>query len=181
LVLTGKLDNVGNPIRQNSGNSFRAGIELDASFKVLEKLIIRPNFTISANKNVDFIISENGILKNIGNTPIAFSPDLIAGNILSFLPAANFKLDLLSKYVSQQYMSNLNDKNSSLKDYFINDFNASYQISGTKIFKTATINLLINNLLDVMYVSNGVDYGGGNIYYYPQAGTHFLLGLNLKF
>jgi iron complex outermembrane recepter protein len=181
LVLTGKLDNVGNPIRQNSGHSFRAGIELDASFKVLEKLIIRPNFTISANKNVDFIISENGILKNIGNTPIAFSPDLIAGNILSFLPAANFKLDLLSKYVSQQYMSNLNDKNSSLKDYFINDFNVSYQISGTKIFKTATINLLINNLLDVMYVSNGVDYGGGNIYYYPQAGTHFLLGLNLKF
>jgi iron complex outermembrane receptor protein len=57
LILTG-LDDVGAPIRENSGDSYRLGLELDATIAVLDNLIIRPNMTISSNKNKDFFLVE---------------------------------------------------------------------------------------------------------------------------
>jgi iron complex outermembrane receptor protein len=56
LILTGALDDV--DIRENSGDSYRLGLELDATIAVLDNLIIRPNMTISSNKNKDFFFVE---------------------------------------------------------------------------------------------------------------------------
>lgn len=178
LVLTGSLDDVGNPIRQNSGDSYRLGIEVDATVQFLEKWTVSPNLTLSSNKNVDFVSED---LINLGNTNIAYSPNFIAGNILAFSPITPLKLSLLSKFVSEQYMNNIDDTSGKLKDYFVNDFNASYQIKTNSIFKSIAINLLVNNIFNVDYVSNGADYGGGYVYYFPQAGSNFLIGLNLTF
>jgi iron complex outermembrane receptor protein len=178
LVLTGSLDDVGNPIRQNSGDSYRLGIEVDATVQFLEKWTVSPNLTMSSNKNVDFVSED---LINLGNTNIAYSPNFIAGNILAFSPITSLKLSLLSKFVSEQYMNNIDDTSGKLKDYFVNDFNASYQIKTNSIFKSIAINLLVNNIFNVDYVSNGADYGGGYVYYFPQAGSNFLIGLNLMF
>ncbi|QBN18961.1 TonB-dependent receptor [Flavobacterium nackdongense] len=181
LVLTGELDNVGNPIRQNSGDSYRLGFEVEAVIQLSEKWLLQPNFTFSSNKNVDFISDVNGSLTNLGNTNIAYSPDFIAGNMFTFLPIPAVRLSLLSKYVSEQYMNNLDDASGKLKDYFVNDLNATYEIATKSIFKSIAITALVNNIFNVDYISNGADYGGGYVYYYPQAGTNFLVGLTLKF
>lgn len=178
LVLTGELDNVGSPIRKNSGDSYRIGVEVDATFKLSKQWTVAPNFTLSSNKNVDFV---SGDLVNLGNTNIAFSPNFIAGNILTFSPLSDIRISLLSKFVSEQYMNNIDDVSGRLKDYFVNDFNAAYEIKTTSVFKSIAINLLVNNIFNVDYISNGADYGGGYVYYYPQAGTNFLAGLTLKF
>jgi iron complex outermembrane receptor protein len=181
LVLTGQLDNVGSPIRKNSGDSYRIGLEVDASMKLSNQWAIAPNFTLSRNKNIDFVADVNGNLANLGNTTIAYSPSFIAGNILTFLPTPTLKMSLLSKFVSEQYMNNIEDVSGKLKDYFVNDFNATYEIKTKSIFNAITVNLLVNNLFDVDYISNGADYGAGYVYYYPQAGINFLAGLTLKF
>ena len=181
LVLTGELDNVGSPIRKNIGDSYRMGVEIDVTYKLSKMWAISPNFTLSSNKNVDFVSDISGALTNLGDTNIAYSPNFIAGNILNFSPIPTFKISLFSKYVSEQYMNNIEDTGGKLKDYFVNDFNASYDIATTSIFKSIAINLLANNIFNVDYVSNGADYGGGSVYYYPQAGANFLVGLTLKF
>lgn len=181
LVLTGGFDDVGSPIRKNSGDSYRLGLEVDAALKLSKNWTISPNFTISSNKNVDFISDVNGALTNLGDTNIAYSPNFIAGNILTFSPMPDFKLSLLSKYISEQYMNNIDDASGKLKDYFVNDFNVSYEITTKSIFESIVINALANNIFNVDYVSNGADYGGGYVYYYPQAGANFLVGLTLKF
>jgi iron complex outermembrane receptor protein len=181
LVLTGGLNDVGSPIRQNSGDSYRLGLEVDAKIQFAEKWSISPNFTLSSNKNVDFVSDASGSLVNLGNTNIAYSPDFIAGNILTFAPVNSFRVSWLSKFVSDQYLNNIDDKSGELKDYFVNDLNATYEIKMNSIFKSITINVLANNIFNVDYVSNGADYGGGYVYYYPQAGANFLAGLTLKF
>jgi iron complex outermembrane recepter protein len=181
LVLTGALDAVGSPIRANSGNSFRRGIEVELNIKIGQKWNIRPNITISENKNVDFV-NDNGIaLENLGNTNIAYSPKIIAGNILSFSPIKNCSFSLLSKYVGEQFLSNIQDQNSKLKDYFVQDFHVAYEIQTSKIFKSIGFSLLANNVLDAKYLSNGADYGSGYVVYFPQAGSNFMLGITLKF
>ena len=182
LVLTGELDNVGSPIRQNSGDSYRLGIEVDATLKLSKMWTVSPNFTFSNNKNIDFVSIDNaGDLINLGNTNIAYSPNFIAGNILTFSPLSPLKFSLLSKFVSEQYMNNIDDTTGKLKNYFVNDLNATYEIKTASIFKYIVVNVLVNNMFNVDYVSNGADYGGGYVYYFPQAGANFLVGLTLKF
>ncbi|WP_369014458.1 TonB-dependent receptor [Flavobacterium anhuiense] len=176
LILTGRLDDVGNPIRANTEKSYRLGFEFDATIALSEKFTLRPNFTISSNKNVDLAVDG----EYYGTTKIAYSPEVIAGNVIVYKPIERLYLSLLQKYVGEQYMNNIELPAAKLADYFVNDFNASYEIKPKTIFQSITITALVNNIFDKIYVSNGAMW---DIYpyYYPQAGTNFLIGLNLKF
>ena len=181
LVLTGELDDVGSPIRKNSGDSYRIGIEADARIALGPKWLVAPNISISESINKDFYTDVSGTLEPIGNTNIAYSPKLIAGNMIAFSPVKNVNVALLSKFVGKQYLNNINDKSSYLNDYFINDFSFNWDIPMKKAFREISLNVLCNNIFDRKYVSNAVDYGGGYIYYFPQAGTNLLAGITLKF
>ena len=194
LVLTGALDDVGSPIRATSGKSYRLGLEIDANIRLSRKFSIQPNIAISTNKNRDFVTSKDGELVNLGDTNISFSPNVVAGNALNFYPKKNLQMSLLSKYVGEQYMGNLDTESSKLDSYFVNDFNVVYHIPINKTLKSIDLNLLVNNIFNVEYVSNGyygtyddtwsvpgeattLDYAG----YYPQATINFLAGATLKF
>ncbi|MFC4816566.1 TonB-dependent receptor [Flavobacterium sp. GCM10023249] len=181
LVLTGKLDDVGSPIRENSGDSYRLGIEADARIVLSQKWTIAPNISISESLNKDFYTDASGTLESLGNTNIAYAPKFIVGNSINFSPIKNINIAVLSKFVGKQYLNNNNDKSSYLSDYFINDFSFSWDIPVKNVFKEISITALCNNIFDREYVSNAFDYGGGYIYYYPQAGANFLTGVTLKF
>jgi iron complex outermembrane receptor protein len=176
LILTGTLDDVGNPIRSNTDKSYRLGFEVDATIKLSDKFIIRPNFTLSSNKNVDLDVEG----QNYGTTDIAYSPSVIAGNIIVYSPIQDLHISLLQKYVGEQYMNNIELPAAKLADYFINDLNVSFEIKPKSVFKSIMITGLVNNVLDKKYVSNGYMWDVYP-YYYPQAGTNFLIGLTLKF
>ncbi|MDO4229689.1 MAG: TonB-dependent receptor [Capnocytophaga sp.] len=193
LVLTGAVDDVGSPIRKNSGKSYRFGVEADAVMK-FGKWQIQPSITLSQNKNVDFYTNFDGKLVSLGNTDISFSPKIIAGNGLTFSPVEGLQLSVLSKYVGEQFMSNTEASISKLDGYFVNDLSINYQIPMKKWAKSVTFSLLVNNILDEKYISNGYYYtyddtwstagviktieGAG---YYPQAERNFLAGVTLLF
>ncbi len=176
LILTGKLDQVGAPIRSNSEESYRLGLEVDATVLVSKQISIRPNFTLSRNKNVDLVVAG----QNYGTKDISYSPSVIAGNSLIYQPNENIQIIWLQKYVGHQYMNNIELPEAKLADYFITDLNVSYEIKPKSIFKEIVLTGLVNNIFDKKYVSNGYMY---DIYpyYYPQAGINFLAGLTLKF
>ena len=176
LILTGNLDDVGNPIRSNSEKSYRLGLEVDATFELSKQLIIRPNFTLSQNKNIDLTILDN----HIGTTNIAYSPEIIAGNIMVYKPIESLQISWLSKFVGEQNMNNIELPAAKLQDYFVNDFNIVYEIKTKSVFKSIVLTGLVNNFLDKKYSSNGYMYDVYP-YYYPQAGINFLVGLTLKF
>ena len=194
LVLTGALDDVGAPIRANSGESYRAGIEIDAAIAITDKLMIQPNLALSTNKNRDFVFERDGVLTNLDDTNISYSPDVVVGNTISYKPSENLRLSFLSKYVGEQYLGNIDSDFSKLDSYFTNDLNVSYEIKDVSIFKSIILNGLVNNIFNIDYVSNGYFFtydddfsvpneittieGAG---YYPQAGINFLVGATLKF
>ena len=175
LILTGKLDEVGSPIRSNSDESYRLGLEVDATIAVSDKFIIRPNITLSGNKNVDLNIGFGDV-----TTDIAYSPSFIAGNIFTYLPIDGLQISLLQKYVGDQYMNNFDSQEAKLESYFVNDINVAYEIKPKSVFKSIIITALVNNVFDKKYVSNGYMWDAYP-YYYPQAGINFLAGLTLKF
>lgn len=194
LVLTGELDDVGSPIRATSGESYRLGLEVDANIAFNSKFSTSLNVAVSQNKNQDFTTSLDGEFVNLGDTNISFSPELVIGNAINFMPTKNLQISFLSKYVGEQYMGNIDSENSKLDSYFVNDLNVNYQIKPNKLFKSIVFSGLVNNVFNKKYVSNGfygtyddtwsvpgqtttLDYAG----YYPQATTNFLLGMTLKF
>ena len=178
LVLTGALDNVGFPIRTNSGESYRLGLEVDATIQ-FEKWRIRPNLALSTNKNLDFLVEDGaGGFTNLGNTSISFSPEFIAGNVLSFQAAEGLSASLFSKFVGEQFMTN--EETNPLDSYFVNDLNLQYTIQGGSLLQSVVLTAQVNNIFDVEYENNGYVFFGES-FFYPQAGINFLLGATLNF
>lgn len=175
LILTGNLDAVGNPIRSNSEKSYRLGLEIDATILLAKQLLVKPNITLSQNKNQD--LNVNGT--NFGNKEIAFSPSVIAGNSFVFEPSESLQIVWLSKFVGKQFMNNIEFSDAQLSDYFVNDLNVSYEYKTKSVFKSIVFSALINNIFDKEYISNGYMYDVYP-YYYPQAGINFLAGVTLK-
>jgi iron complex outermembrane receptor protein len=188
LVLTGELNDVGAPLRRNSGNSYRLGLELDAVVRLHQKFSWRPNVAISRNKNDEWFATWDGELRSFGNTDISYSPEIIAGNIFEYRPVEGLEIKFLTKYVGEQYMSNLENEASLLESYFVNDLNFQYTWRKAPLFEEVVFTGLINNIFSEEYVSNGyyytydwdgVTYDGAG--YYPQATRNFLAGMTLRF
>ncbi|MFD2825984.1 TonB-dependent receptor [Leeuwenhoekiella polynyae] len=194
LVLTGAIDDVGAAIRQNSGSSYRLGVEVEAGFQLGSQVAISPNVALSTNKNRDFFFQRDGVLQNLGNTNISFSPNIVAGNRIDFFPIQKLRFSLLSKYVGEQYLGNIDAASSKLEAYFINDLNFQYDLEGIGFAKSITLTALVNNIFSEEYVSNGYFFtydddftnpgtvttleGAG---YYPQAKINFLVGATVRF
>ena len=207
LVLTGALDDVGNGVRQNVPKSYRAGIEFQAGYQIIKQFRIDANATFSQNKieTLDYLVYDTqydpltyqsvsyaAVKTEYKNTDIAFSPNTIIGNTLTFAPINNLSFSFISKYVDKQYLDNTSTESRSMKAYFINNFNASFKLKPKWISEIA-FNILVNNVFNKKYVSNGYTYSyyyrplgsGDNAvtenFYYPQAGINFLTGITLKF
>ncbi|CAM1344807.1 TonB-dependent receptor [Tenacibaculum amylolyticum] len=197
LVLSGAINNVGEPLRETSGSSFRLGLEIDADIKLTEKISLRPNAAFSTNKNRDFKVPIDGVIENLGNTDISFSPNVIVGNSLIYAPIDNLQIAFLSKYVGEQFMGNLSGRISSIEkldSYFTSDLNIVYELKTKKIFDSIVFTGLINNIFNREYVDRGYYFffddtwtnpgvtttvdGAG---FYPQATINFLAGVTLKF
>lgn len=193
LVATGALNDVGSPVFENSGKSMRAGIEIEAALQLASKFVLQPNITLSTNKNKDFYFERDGVLTNLGNTNIAYSPNMVIGNAITYSPIKMLQISLLTKYVGEQYMGNIDAEKSILPDYTTSDLNINYEWKINKGIKSIVFSGLINNIFDRTYESNGYFYtyndnwsGPGistieGVGFYPQAGINFLIGMNLKF
>jgi len=192
LVLTGELNDVGAPLRKNVGDSYRAGLELDAVILFGDSFRWRPNAAFSTNKNIDFVFERDGVLQELGKTNIAYSPNVVLGNSIVYSPFENFQVSVLSKYVGKQYLGNIDSNASVLDAYSQTDFNLSYTLEFEKIIKSITFSGLVNNVFNEDVVSDGYfftfdDDSSGSVQtfegagYYPQAGTNFLVGATLRF
>jgi iron complex outermembrane recepter protein len=197
LVLTGKLNDVGAPVRTNVADSYRMGIEVEGLWKISNKLYWNGNAAISQNKIKTFteVLYDYGIdwdeynvIENIYQNPdISFSPNMIVGSSFTYMPFKNAEVTLLSKYVGRQYLDNTSTINRSIDPYLINDLRLKYSIR-PNFMREIAISLVVNNIFSQAYESNGYTYGylgGGDAYrenfYYPQAGRNFLAMVALRF
>jgi iron complex outermembrane receptor protein len=188
LVLTGAVNSTGDAIRTNVESSYRLGIEAALNYQISKRLLWSGNLTLSQNRIrqfkeeiIDYDTYDIAFI-NHENTDIAYSPSVIAGNTLTYSVGA-FEASLLSKYVGKQYLDNTSDDARSLNAYATQDIRLKYTLK-----KGPVLTLLLNNVLNEMYSSNGYTYSyrfaGATTtenFYYPQAGFNLLLGASIRF
>jgi iron complex outermembrane receptor protein len=192
LVLTGQINDVGAYTRTNIPSSYRMGIELQGTAKITQWVNIAGNITISKNKIksfTEFIDNyDNGLQNKVlhENKDISFSSNLISSLTLNFIPIKNAEISLLNKYVGKQYLDNTQNDNRALNAFFVQDLRGIYTIN-TKPFKEIQFIFQVNNLLNKKYEPNGYTFNyiaGGVLtaenYFYPMAGTNYMMAVNIK-
>ena len=167
LVVTGQLSDTGNPLSVNVPDSYRAGIELQGTLNPVKWFEWSLNATFSRNriKNfVEYIYEDewtNPISIDCGDTPIAFSPDVVLNNAFNF-KVSDFTASLNTRYVSSQYMNNARSEEARLDAYCVTDLHLGYtfrKIHGIKALRTA---VSVYNIFNKKYCNNG--YAGAGYY-----------------
>lgn len=198
LVLSGQINDVGAYNRVNVGQSYRAGIELEAGLQLNKALRWNVNTTFSLNKirgfleYLDNFDTGNQDVQKYGRTDISFSPNQILGSQLTYTLAKGLDLSLLSKYVGKQYLDNTSNEARKLNPYLVNDIRLAYvwkpPTRRTGFVEEIDLTLLINNIFNELYESNGYTYAyvsegkvAADNAYYPQAGRNVLVGLRVRF
>jgi iron complex outermembrane receptor protein len=187
LVLTGAVNSTGDAIRKNVDASYRLGLEASLNYQISKRLLWNGNVTLSQNRIqhfkeeiIDYETYDQAVIHH-ENTNIAYSPSVIAGNTLTYTVGA-FETSLLSKYVGKQYLDNTSNEARSIKAYTTQDIRLKYTLK-----KGPAFTLLLNNVLNERYSSNGYTYSyryAGAMttenFYYPQAGFNFLVGVVIR-
>ena len=169
----------------------------------------------------DPVVAEHGgqVLVNYGTTNISFSPNVIAGSNIQF-DYKGFQANLLTNYVGKQYLDNTNNRNAMLDDYCVSNLRLAYTLNCPPVLgaraqraegvnsslhtphssffiKSISFHILLNNLFNTRYESNGGVYGyfegadaNGNYlpenqkhtpWYYAQAGINVHAGFTINF
>lgn len=184
LVLTGRINDVGNPIKENVPVSYRTGIELTGSIHFYDKikevggvLVRNPRsvfsinyaFTYSLNRIKSFdeyiytydenysAIDTLTLITNYKNSNIAFSPSIIASLELVASPVRGLSISLITKAVSKQYLDNTSNEGRKLKPFTYTNLNVTYQLP-LKTRQEIRLTLLFNNIFNSLYESNGYTY-----------------------
>jgi iron complex outermembrane receptor protein len=192
LVLTGKINDVGSYTRTNIDNSYRAGIELEGSVQPTHWFGISANLTLSRNKVKGFseFIDDydNGgqKLNQYKETDIAFSPAVTGAATIKLVPVKKLNIDLLSKYVGEQYLDNTSSETRKLNAFYTQDARASYSF-GKGWLKNVDIIFQVNNVFNKLYEPNGYTYSyfassklTTENYYFPMAGINWMAGLHIR-
>lgn len=198
LILTGKISEIGELLTSNIPDSYRRGVEVSAAVKITDWLKWDANVALSQHKIIDFTEQDVDVYdadwnwidsqsNELGTTNIAYSPNVVANSMLTF-KQNQFECGLISNYVGKQYIDNSSDDARSIPDYFINNLSVQYSLK-LKNLKSIDFRVLVNNIFDVKYVSNGyvwyTYYLDGNrendLRFFPQAGINFLAGITFKF
>jgi iron complex outermembrane receptor protein len=170
LVLDGRINDVGGYIRTNVPDSWRAGLELEASASVEEFLILSGSASFSQNKIREFVEFrdnwDTGGQEKIeySNTDLAFSPNLIARGEMTYVwrprrspKTSKVSATLIGKYVSQQFLDNTSNQQTFLPGYFVSDLRLNYDLTQV-IGKQASLIVSLNNIFNEKYASNGWAY-----------------------
>ena len=209
FVLTGAQDANGEMVARNIKDSYRMGLELSAEWQPFKGFLWDVNATWSKNRAKNMIVTvinpdwSQGY-ETVGNTHLAYSPDFILNNSLSY-KWKGLKASLFTKYISEQYMTNsgfrgyLEDDGSftsaMLDPIFTTDIDISYSFK-IKGLKNITFGVTVYNLFNEKYESNGScsmnfrknpntgqieAYNGGWAWatFSAQAPTHFIAHLSI--
>jgi iron complex outermembrane recepter protein len=195
LVLNGKVNDVGAYTRINVPNSFRRGIEVEATFKTSEMADLSGNIAVSQNKLTtfnEFVYNyDTGVEDEFKytNTTIAFAPSIVAGYQFNFYPSYFYnetkkvQLSLLGKYVSKQYLDNTESNDRVINPFHTLDVLLAYNTNQRINFRAG-----FRNLFNAKFESNGYTFSDISAgvrnnynYYFPQAGITGNIGFTLNF
>jgi len=185
----------------NIEKSYRAGVELQAGYRPLDRLSLEANATFSRNKALDYTAwyetYDNS--NDWGDAPqlsryfkeasLPFSPEAMGAFRVIWKPLDALSVALTKKWVSRQYITNTQNSDLMLPAYTAANASLVYGFDVRGVAK-ASLGLYVDNLTSRRYSSNAWGYeahfANGDPTYvekglYPVAPRHYLVKFVLQF
>ena len=125
----------------------------------------------------------------MGTTNLAFSPSVVGAAIFTYNPVEQAKVQIIGKYVGEQYADNTSREDMLIDDYFLLNLRGSYtfHLNGNNELECQ---LAVNNVLNHHYRLSAYAYG---VYdpatqtfenyrgFFQQPGTNFMARVIYRF
>jgi len=195
LTANGFVTESGYSLMENVDKSYRAGVELVGGYRFDKHFSIDANATISTNKIIDYKYTatlSDWVTKTVldlGNTDLALSPSLVGAAIFTYKPVEECKIQLIGKYVGEQYADNTSREDMKCDDYFLLNARASYTFDYSN-GKNIELQFAVNNILNLDYRTNAYVYGtydpatntyDNYRYYFQQPGINYMFRAIARF
>ena len=181
FVQTGEVSDIGEKLTTNIKDSYRTGIELQASIDPTPWLTIEGNAAFSKNKIKDFdeVVEDwdNGTKTiHYDNSTLAFSPSTILNGFLT-LHHQGGQATWHTNFVSRQYLDNTENADRSLPCYTVSNISLSYTLRPKKVMKEAIFGLNFNNVFNRRYAASGWVYSAiCESYGHPNDNRYYQIG-----
>jgi iron complex outermembrane receptor protein len=193
LVMTGAVNDVGNPIRMNVDRSQRMGIEAEAAWRPSEHWQLAANATVSRNQ-IQQLVTETTdyadysvVRDTLTRVPLSFSPAVIAAASITYMPGRDWSLIWNHKYTGKQYLDNTGNEDKALNAFYLSEC----VVQKNWKFRSVTLQwkFQVQNLFNSKVYNNGYTYeyfyGSGaltrEVFLFPTATRNFMTSLQLKF
>ena len=188
LVANGKATESGYSLMDNVDKSYRLGIELVGGYRFCKQFSLDGNLTLSLNKIIDYQYEATlndwytKTVLDLGTTDLALSPSVVGNLVATYCPVDNAKLQLIGKYVSEQYADNTSRDEVKVPAYFLLNARASYTFR-LRNSNEIECQLAVNNILDHDYRLSAYIYGtydpstqtyDNYHYWFQQPGRNFM-------
>ena len=159
LVANGKATESGYSLMDNVDKSYRLGVELVGGYRFCKQFSLDGNLTLSLNKIINYQYEATlndwytKTILDLGTTDLALSPSVVGTIVATYRPVDNAKLQLIGKYVGEQYADNTSRDEVKVPAYFLLNARASYTFR-LRNNNEIECQLAVNNILDHKYRLN---------------------------
>ncbi|WP_411279094.1 TonB-dependent receptor [Gemmatimonas sp.] len=150
----------GSILRRNVGNSYRRGIEVDAAYRGISRVVLAGNATWSQNRIAQFTDSSRGtpvVRRNV--TPL-LTPTFISSHRIEVSPTNRFMVSLEGRYQSKAFLDNTSSADRVLPDYYTLDASARATLGRYALTVRGA------NLGDTQKFASGAVSGSGRVRYF---------------
>jgi iron complex outermembrane recepter protein len=154
----GQLSYIGTPLRQNVAASYRRGIEADATYRGVRRLLLTANATASSNRIKSYTDATGDTTVTYHDVEPLLTPRFTSFQRAAFAATPHTWLALEGHYTSRSFLQNTSDPRFVLP--------AAYTLDGTAAWHAGPYELVLrgNNLTGSKKYGSG--YASGDVSYY---------------
>ncbi len=111
----------GSILRRNVGSSYRRGVELDASYRGINRVVLAGNATVSDNRIRSFTDSSRGTPTVLSNVEPLLTPRFLTAHRVEVTPTTHTLFSVEGRYQSRAFLDNTASADRVLPDYYTVD------------------------------------------------------------
>ena len=167
IVLEGGIDDSGRPNVGNAERSVHAGIEMDGTLRMLEKLNLSANASYNFNRLRDYTIYPDYDYDGIVDDTLDYSDNALGGfpeylgNLIFDYKTGRYRLTYRLRAVGKQYIDNGQTERLAIDPYTVSSFSASVSFGALDGLGILSLSGRVDNLFNQEFETSGYSYWWG--------------------
>ena len=168
----GALSYIGLPLRKNVSSSYRRGVEVDASYRGIARMLLAGNATFSTNRIQEYTDDASGTTYH--DVEPLLTPRFVSNQSVQFAMSRELSLMFDGRYVSRSFLANTSDARFVTPAAYVADVALDWSIASLSLLAQ------VRNIGDARVFTGGYTDGQTSSYY-VLAGRNAIVTARVRF